>query len=84
LIRMGHRGRLVAEESRKQRAWRRVLLGTYSERVPTVDSSRYPSTPLPSSFSRAESLEAAAEDVVFVPGQELVGTIIPTFAHDTE
>jgi C2 domain len=84
LIRMGHRGRLVAEESRKQLAWRRVLLGTYSERVPTVDSSRYPSTPLPSSFSRAELLEAAAEDIVFVPGQELVGTMIPTFAHETE
>lgn len=84
LIRMGHRGRLVAEESRKQRAWRRVLLGTYSERVPTVDSSRYPSTPLPSSFSRAELLEAEKEDIVFVPGQEMVGTMIPSFAHEME
>jgi hypothetical protein len=81
LLRMGHRGRLVAEAARKERAWRHVLLGSYSERVPVVDSSRFPSTPLPSSFSRRETLEAAHETVVFAPGQGVSGSMIPTAAH---
>jgi hypothetical protein len=80
LLGMGHRGRLVAEQARKERAWRHVLLGTYSERVPVVDSSRFPSTPLPSSFSQVEAVEAAVETIVYTPGQEVSGSMIPTVA----
>lgn len=76
-LRMGHRGRVVAEEARKRRAMRDMLLGRYSERVPVVDSSRYPSVPL-SSQSRAqpEPVEAAHEEWHRVPGQELTGSMI--------
>jgi hypothetical protein len=46
-----------------------------------VDSSRFPSTPLPSSFSQAETVEAAFETIVYAPGQEVSGSMIPTAAH---
>lgn len=85
---MANRGRVVIEENVKLRDFREEFFGKYSEKIPLVDASRYPSVPLPSSHAqpRAQSPKSKDEDVIVGPGptnwtyaagQKLHGSMIP-------
>jgi hypothetical protein len=49
---MGKSGRVVVEDNLKLRDFREETYGRFSERVPAVDTSRFPSIPLSSSFAQ--------------------------------
>lgn len=90
---MASTGRVVVEDNVKLRDFREQLFGKYTERVPHVDTSRFPSVPLSTSFAQpyyASDEKGVAEPGDYVdlpeksqrwtcvPGQELEGTMIPT------
>lgn len=85
---MANTGRVVIEDNVKLRDFRKEFFGRYSEKIPLVDASRYPSVPLPSSYAqpRAQSQWSKDKDVVVGPrrrnwtyavGQKLHGSMIP-------
>jgi hypothetical protein len=81
-------GRIVVENNVKLKDFREMMYGSFSEAIPSVDTTRFPSIPLPSSFakpycrSRDLNTEGGSEDDTFIswtyiPGQKLSGTMIP-------
>ena len=71
-------GRVKAEELYKLRDMRQLLFGQFSELIPFVDNSRYPSIPLPQSTATWTAEWKSAESNVgyHVPGQQLSGDMI--------
>jgi hypothetical protein len=78
LLKLGHSGRVLAEESFKLKDMREELFGYYSETIPKADSSRYPSVPLQVSTAKVTLDNQVGEDHHWyhVPGQKLQGTMI--------
>jgi hypothetical protein len=87
-------GRIVSEDNIKLRDFRVEKYGKWSERVPAVDASRFPSVPLSNSFAQpytargGEVKEGAYQDLpmesqkwTYVPGQKLEGRMIPQVSH---
>jgi hypothetical protein len=87
-------GRIVSEDNIKLRDFREEQYGRWSERVPAVDASRFPSVPLSNSFAQpytafgGEGNEGDYQDLpmesqkwTYVPGQKLEGRMIPQVAH---
>lgn len=87
---MANTGRVVVEDNVKLRDFRQELYGKYSERIPQVDTTRFASVPMSTSFAQpfASSAKSAEEgDYVGLPkesqkwtyisGQKLEGTMIP-------
>lgn len=70
LVQMGQEGRVAAENSLKLQDMRDLVFGHFCERVPAVDTSRFPSVPLPQSW--AEPIREPA-----VPGQRSSSVISP-------
>lgn len=79
LIRLGQKGREVAEDALKLKHMREVLFGHYSEQVPSYDNSRYPSIPTAESYANPAKYFAGIGDkeLYHVPGQRLDGQMIP-------
>lgn len=91
LMKMAITGRITSEQSCKRKAMRNLIYGSYCEAVPKVDSSRYPSVPLPQSFAKPANLlesggtSLSGESRYHVPGQMLVGGyMIPNVATARE
>lgn len=70
--------RANTEELTKLRDMRCLLFGSYSEKIPYVDSSRYPSVPMPQSVAIQDDTWAPVDRGrgYHVPGQRLVGEMI--------
>lgn len=86
-MKMTHSGRIVSEEAIKLKDMREYVFGQFSEVVPAVDSSRYPSVPLPASSARPWIPQEQASiklDETHVPSQKLRGTMILKQADLTE
>lgn len=86
-LNMSKSGRVIGENAIKLKDMREHIFGQYSEVVPVVDSSRYPSVPLPSSSARPwlvdyEPLVTKQES--HVPGQELSGSMVLKVAASEE
>jgi len=78
-LKMSQSGRIVGENAVKLRDMREHVFGHFSEAIPAVDSSRFPSVPLPASSARPwkEKEEAQVKrEIIHVPGQKLRGTMI--------
>ena len=77
LVKMGHAGRVVAEDSYKLKDMREKLFGYFSETIPKADTSRFPSTPLATSFAEPSVSEHTNVDHAYhVLGQKLNGNMI--------
>ncbi|KAG7364176.1 C2 domain containing protein [Nitzschia inconspicua] len=86
---MSNRGRVVVEDSVKLRDFREEFFGKYSETIPLVDTSRFPSVPLPSSYACPRGDRSKNNDLIevvdaddtpswtYVVGQKLFGNMIP-------
>lgn len=78
-LNMSASGRIVGENAVKLKDMREHMFGQFSEVVPAVDSSRYPSVPLPASSARPwvskEQANVKTEEI-YVYGQKLRGTMI--------
>jgi hypothetical protein len=59
---MGKSGRIVVEDNLKLRDFREETYGRFSERVPAVDTSRFPSIPLSSSFAQPFLVATTGEE----------------------
>lgn len=82
-------GRVVVEDTLKLRDFRELLFGNYSEAIPSVDTTRFPSVPLSTSFAQpygpvCGQKEGAYKDLpseslswTYIPGQKLSGEMIP-------
>lgn len=79
-LKMSQSGRIVGENAVKLKDMREHVFGHFSEVVPAVDSSRFPSVPLPASSARPwvpEQPDAPDEqEAIHVPGQQLRGSMI--------
>jgi hypothetical protein len=88
-------GRIVSEDNIKLRDFREERYGKWSERVPAVDASRFPSVPLSNSFAQPytagggedvqggdyQDLPMESQKWNYVPGQKLEGRMIPQVSH---
>jgi hypothetical protein len=87
---MAHSGRVVVEENVKLRDFRAEIFGKFTERIPQVDTARFPSVPMSTSYAQpyaSDENQAGEGDYVdlpiesrrwtYVSGQELRGTMIP-------
>ena len=79
---MSNLGRVVVEDNVKLRDCREEYFGSFSEHIPLVDMSRFPSVPLPSSSAVPTNhvFDPDKEQCVkwdYVAGQKLEGTMIP-------
>ena len=83
-------GRIVSEQSIKLRDFREHRYGKWSERVPEVDTSRFPSVPNAASYAQPyaspfddphegdfKDLPPDAQNWCYIPGQKLEGDMIP-------
>jgi hypothetical protein len=76
-IKMGHSGRIVAEDQYKLKDMREKVFGKYCETIPKFDSSRYPSVPLPQSSAQPSKAKPKSKEHWYhVPGQKLAGHMI--------
>ena len=77
-LKMSQSGRIVCENAVKLRDMREHVFGHFSEVVPAVDSSRFPSVPLPASSARPwiEKDAPVDKEESHVPGQKLRGSMI--------
>ena len=78
LAKMGHSGRIVAENAYKLKDMREKVYGYYSETIPKKDTSRFPSVPLPMSTAvPLDTRDTVKEHYSYhVPGQRLSGNMI--------
>jgi hypothetical protein len=83
VIKMGHSGRIVAEDQYKLKDMREQVYGNYCETIPMFDSSQYPSVPLPQSSAHpSKDKPESKEHWYHVPGQKLAGHMILEPARD--
>lgn len=62
VVQMSKSGRVVVENNVKLRDFRQQRYGKYSEAIPAVDTSRYPSIPLPASFAQPYAQDDGGDD----------------------
>jgi hypothetical protein len=81
---MTNTGRVIIEDNVKLRDYREEVFGKFTESIPLLDTSRFPSTPLPSSFahpidkySSDMTSKQSGETWTYTSGQKLKGTMIP-------
>mmetsp|Transcript_2597 Transcript_2597/g.4194 ORF Transcript_2597/g.4194 Transcript_2597/m.4194 type:complete len:134 (-) Transcript_2597:15-416(-) len=77
--RMANLGRVVVENNVKLRDFREEVFGKYTENIPYVDTSRYPSVPLPTSSAHPadESSFDNGAKWTYISGQKVFGNMIP-------
>lgn len=75
---MGHSGRIVAEESYKLKDMREHIFGHYSETTPMLDTWDA-CVPLPESFAYPSKNHSGSANEVYqhIPGQQLGGSMVP-------
>jgi hypothetical protein len=84
--------RQVREHTAKMKVMKKYMFGSFAMRIPILKQDRYPDVPLPESsaapykekeFTLAElAMEEAGYKRTRIPGQTLVGDMIPTIAGD--
>ena len=89
-------GRIVIEDNLKLIAFRELLFGKYTELIPAIDTSRYPSVPDSSSFAQpyGDGTGTRKGDYVDIPpedkkwshahGQKLTGKMVPIHVSEAE
>jgi hypothetical protein len=86
-LNMSKSGRVIGENAVKLKHMREHIFGQYSEVNPAVDSSRFPSVPLPSSSARpwvGDDHTFVAKEETHIPGQHLFGSMIPKIHSEEE
>jgi hypothetical protein len=87
------KARQVRENATKMKVLKKYMFGKFSMRIPILKQDRYPDIPLPESmatpFKDKEfslgglSMEEAGYHRTIIPGQTLVGDMIPSIVTDT-
>ncbi len=87
------KARVIREDAAKLKVMKKYMFGKFAMRIPILKQDRYPDIPLPEStatpfmqkeFSLAElAMQEAGYHRTRIPGQTLVGDMIPTIAVDS-